>query len=90
VLLLCVLLQNPKVTEDRAFNGFGTNFENSPEPIYGTQVGSSLRVLYVHCIRWLHGALCGGFLLGVQQQQQQHQIHSTLCMVFDTCCSGKS
>ena len=30
-------LQNPKVTEDRAFNGFGTNFANSAEPIYGTQ-----------------------------------------------------
>ena len=29
--------QDPKVTEDRAFNGFGTNFENSPEPIYGSQ-----------------------------------------------------
>lgn len=29
------LLQNPKVTADRAFNGYGTNFENSPEPIYG-------------------------------------------------------
>lgn len=29
--------ENPKVTADRAFNGFGTNFENSPEPIYGTQ-----------------------------------------------------
>ena len=28
--------QNPKVTEDRAFNGFGTNFEGSPEPIYGS------------------------------------------------------
>ena len=28
-------LQNPKVTADRAFNGHGTNFENSPEPIYG-------------------------------------------------------
>ena len=28
-------VQNPKVTEDRAFNGFGTNFEGSPEPIYG-------------------------------------------------------
>ena len=27
--------QNPKVTADRAFNGYGTNFENSPEPIYG-------------------------------------------------------
>lgn len=25
------------MTEDRAFNGFGTNYENSPEPIYGTQ-----------------------------------------------------
>ncbi len=32
-----VCLQNPKVTADRAFNKFGTNFENSPEPIYGTQ-----------------------------------------------------
>ncbi len=30
-------LQDPKVTADRAFNGYGTNFENSPEPIYGTQ-----------------------------------------------------
>lgn len=29
--------QDPKVTADRAFNGFGTNFENSPEPIYGAQ-----------------------------------------------------
>lgn len=29
------LMQNPKVTADRAFNGYGTNFENSPEPIYG-------------------------------------------------------
>uniref|UniRef100_A0A061RZC5 assimilatory sulfite reductase (ferredoxin) n=1 Tax=Tetraselmis sp. GSL018 TaxID=582737 RepID=A0A061RZC5_9CHLO len=29
--------ENPKVTEDRQFNGFGTNFEGSPEPIYGTQ-----------------------------------------------------
>jgi len=28
-------MQNPKVTADRAFNGYGTNFENSPEPIYG-------------------------------------------------------
>jgi hypothetical protein len=27
--------QNPKVTADRAFNGFGTNYEGSPEPIYG-------------------------------------------------------
>lgn len=24
------------MTEDRAFNGFGTNFEGSPEPIYGS------------------------------------------------------
>lgn len=31
-----VALQNPKVTADRAFNGFGTNFEGSPEPIYGS------------------------------------------------------
>lgn len=30
-------MQNPKVTEDRKFNGFGTNFTNSAEPIYGTQ-----------------------------------------------------
>lgn len=29
--------ENPKVTADRAFNRFGTNFENSAEPIYGTQ-----------------------------------------------------
>ncbi|GFR49142.1 hypothetical protein Agub_g11159 [Astrephomene gubernaculifera] len=29
--------EDPKVTADRAFNGFGTNFENSPEPIYGAQ-----------------------------------------------------
>ena len=29
------LVQNPQVTEDRNFNGYGTNFENSPEPIYG-------------------------------------------------------
>ena len=28
--------QSPKVTEARAFNGFGTNFEGSPEPIYGS------------------------------------------------------
>ena len=25
------------MTEDRAFNGFGTNFEGNAEPIYGTQ-----------------------------------------------------
>jgi len=29
--------ENPKVTEDRLYNGFGTNFEDCPEPIYGTQ-----------------------------------------------------
>jgi hypothetical protein len=29
------LLQNPEVTVARADNSFGTNFENSPEPIYG-------------------------------------------------------
>lgn len=29
--------ENPKVTEDRKFNGFGTNYTNSAEPIYGTQ-----------------------------------------------------
>lgn len=29
--------QNPKVTRDRAFDDFGTNFAGSPEPIYGTQ-----------------------------------------------------
>lgn len=28
-------MEDPKVTEDRMFNGFGTNFEGSPEPIYG-------------------------------------------------------
>lgn len=33
-----LLPQDPKVTADRAYNGFGTNFENSPEPIYGAQV----------------------------------------------------
>jgi sulfite reductase (ferredoxin) len=37
VLACCTSPQNPKVTADRAFNQFGTNFENSPEPIYGTQ-----------------------------------------------------
>ncbi len=41
--------QNPKVTEDRAFNGFGTNFADSPEPIYGTQV--SRRAQSQHCVR---------------------------------------
>lgn len=30
-------MEDPKVTADRAFNGFGTNFDNCPEPIYGTQ-----------------------------------------------------
>ena len=29
--------QDPKVSEDRKFNGFGTNYDNCPEPIYGTQ-----------------------------------------------------
>lgn len=29
--------EDEKVTADRAFNGFGTNFEGSPEPIYGAQ-----------------------------------------------------
>jgi sulfite reductase (ferredoxin) len=28
-------MEDPKVTEARDFNGFGTNFEGSPEPIYG-------------------------------------------------------
>lgn len=28
-------MESPKVTADRLFNGFGTNFEGSPEPIYG-------------------------------------------------------
>jgi len=28
-------MEDPKVTADRAFNEFGTNFEGSPEPIYG-------------------------------------------------------
>jgi hypothetical protein len=36
-LRTCLRLQSPKVTEDRVFNGFGTNFEGSPEPIYGNQ-----------------------------------------------------
>lgn len=27
--------ENPKVTEDRASNKFGTNFDGNPEPIYG-------------------------------------------------------
>ncbi|GMH33187.1 hypothetical protein BSKO_01021 [Bryopsis sp. KO-2023] len=29
--------EDPKVTEDRMFNEFGTNFDGCPEPIYGTQ-----------------------------------------------------
>ena len=29
--------QDPEVTAARDFNAFGTNFEGSPEPIYGTQ-----------------------------------------------------
>ena len=28
-------MEDPKVTKDRLFNGFGTNFEGCPEPIYG-------------------------------------------------------
>eukprot|EP01023_Acetabularia_acetabulum_P040136 TRINITY_DN3887_c0_g1_i12.p1 TRINITY_DN3887_c0_g1~~TRINITY_DN3887_c0_g1_i12.p1 ORF type:complete len:645 (-),score=124.94 TRINITY_DN3887_c0_g1_i12:1498-3432(-) len=30
-------MENPKVVEDRKYNRFGTNFDNSPEPIYGSQ-----------------------------------------------------
>eukprot|EP00216_Chloropicon_sp_CCMP2111_P001105 CAMPEP_0198237388 /NCGR_PEP_ID=MMETSP1446-20131203/3244_1 /TAXON_ID=1461542 ORGANISM="Unidentified sp, Strain CCMP2111" /NCGR_SAMPLE_ID=MMETSP1446 /ASSEMBLY_ACC=CAM_ASM_001112 /LENGTH=657 /DNA_ID=CAMNT_0043919537 /DNA_START=213 /DNA_END=2187 /DNA_ORIENTATION=+ len=30
-------VEDPKVTADRNFNDFGTNFEGSPEPIYGAQ-----------------------------------------------------
>jgi hypothetical protein len=37
LVFLLPLLLPPQVTADRAFNGFGTNFENSAEPIYGTQ-----------------------------------------------------
>lgn len=33
---MCAGPQDPKVTADRAFNGFGTNFDNSVEPIYGS------------------------------------------------------
>lgn len=29
-------MQNPEVTKARDFNAFGTNFEGSPEPIYGS------------------------------------------------------
>ncbi|EIE24850.1 sulfite reductase [Coccomyxa subellipsoidea C-169] len=29
-------MEDPKVTADRAFNEFGTNFEGSPEPLYGS------------------------------------------------------
>lgn len=32
-----VTVQRPHVTEARNFNGFGTNFVGSPEPIYGAQ-----------------------------------------------------
>ncbi|MEW5317600.1 MAG: hypothetical protein WDW38_008885 [Sanguina aurantia] len=32
-----VYKEDAKVTADRAFNGFGTNYEQSVEPIYGTQ-----------------------------------------------------
>lgn len=34
---ILVVVQNPKVTKDRLFNRYGTNFEGSAEPIYGTQ-----------------------------------------------------
>lgn len=34
---MSVYKENPKVTADRAFNAFGTNFPDSPEPIYGAQ-----------------------------------------------------
>jgi len=29
--------ENPQVTADRAFNRYGTNFDHSPEPLYGAQ-----------------------------------------------------
>lgn len=32
-----VYKEDPKVSADRAFNGFGTNYADSPEPIYGAQ-----------------------------------------------------
>jgi sulfite reductase (ferredoxin) len=32
-----VVVQSTKVTKDRLFNRYGTNFESSAEPIYGTQ-----------------------------------------------------
>lgn len=32
----CFPLQDPKVTEARDFDRFGTNFQGSPEPIYGS------------------------------------------------------
>ena len=31
-----MVVQSSKVTADRAYNEFGTNFEGSPEPIYGS------------------------------------------------------
>lgn len=34
---MSVYKEDPKVTADRACNSFGTNFDNSPEPIYGAQ-----------------------------------------------------
>jgi sulfite reductase beta subunit-like hemoprotein len=37
VYTMQLCLQDPKVTADRDFNGYGTNYTNSPEPIYGTQ-----------------------------------------------------
>ena len=36
VISLAEYLQDSKVTEARNFNRFGTNFEGSPEPIYGS------------------------------------------------------
>ncbi len=44
----CAAAQNPKVTADRAFNGFGTNFEGSPEPLYGSVFLP--RKFKVHCL----------------------------------------
>jgi len=50
------VLQHPHVTEARDFNGFGTNFVGSAEPIYGAQYlprkfkvgrGSEQRVMLV-------------------------------------------
>jgi sulfite reductase (ferredoxin) len=48
VLLAC--LQRPHVTAARDFNGFGTNFVGSPEPIYGAQYLP--RKFKVLCCSW--------------------------------------